>query len=205
MRLFHHMALEGFSNTYVVGDERTGEALVIDPGTMDEDLLMLIESNGFKPQGVLLTRNERHHAGGVKTFTKIYECPVFGRSPPIDQERSREITQTARFEVGCFSVCAIRLPGSWIDGVMYQIADALFPGPMFSAGLTVDLPAGFAKALLIEGLQSVLSSLSPDTFVLPAYGPPTTIRAELQTNLDLRRPPDHHTSQSHHENAPENE
>lgn len=205
MRLFHHIALEGFSNTYVLGDESNGEALVIDPGSMDEDLLKLIENNNFEPKGVLLTRNERHHAGGVKTFTRIYECPVFGRKPPTDQERSREITQTADFTVGGFSVCAIRLPGSWIDGVMYRIADALFPGPMFSAGLTSDLPAGFAKALLIEGLQSVCSNLPPCTFVFPAYGPPTTIRAELQTNSDLRRSPDHHISQSHYENAPENE
>lgn len=205
MKLFHHMALEGFSNTYVLGDEIGGNALVIDPGSMDKELLMLIENQGFVPRGVLLTRDERHHAGGVKTFQKIYDCPVFGRKPSTDQERSREITETSDFEVGGFSVCAIRLPGSWIEGVMYQIGDALFPGPMFSAGRTSELPAGFAKALLVEGLQTVLASMPKNTFVFPAYGPPTTIRAELQTNSDLRRSPDHHISRLHYETAPEME
>ncbi len=205
MKLFHHISLEGFSNTYVLGSEESNAALVIDPGSMDEELLMLIEDNNFVPAGILLTRNERHHAGGVRTFQRIYDCPVFGRKPPEEHQHSHEITDTQSFSVGEFNVHAIRLPGSWIDGVIYRIGGALFPGPMFSAGKTTDLPPGFAKALLIEGLQAVLSSMPPGTYVFPAYGPPTTIRAELRTNADLRRSPDHHIPREHFEIATETE
>lgn len=203
MRLYHHLSLEGFSNTYVLGPEGPGGAIVIDPGSMDAELLMMIEEHDYTPEAVLLTRNERHHAGGVKTFQRIYDCQVFGRQPPADRHRSREITNTESFSVGSFDIKAIRLPGSWVDGVMYQIEGALFPGPMFSAGHISELPQGFAKALLVEGLQSVLGQMPAQTYVFPAYGPPTTIRAELRTNPDLRRSPDHHVSKSHFEIAPE--
>ena len=203
MKLFHHIFLDGFSNTYVLGSENSSRALVIDPGSMDEELLMLIEDNNFVPAAILLTRNERHHAGGVRTFQRIYNCPVFGRKPPEEHQHSHEITDTQSFTVGGFEVHAIRLPGSWIDGVIYQIGGALFPGPMLSSGKTSDLPPGFAKALLIEGLQTVLESMPPRTYVFPAYGPPTTIQAELGTNEDLRKSPDHHIPRERFEVAPE--
>ena len=203
MRLFHHLSLEGFSNTYVLAPDGPGEAIVIDPGSMDAELLAIIEDHRFEPAAILLTRNERHHAGGVRTFQRIYDCPVFGRQPPTDQQRSREITDTEEFRVASFDVRAIRLPGSWIDGVMYLIAGALFPGPMFSAGLISELPQGYAKALLIEGLQSVLDDLPPETFVFPAYGPPTTIRAERRTNFELRTSPEKHIPKVSYEFAPE--
>ena len=47
MRCYINFSLSGFSNTYIVGPDGPGDALIIDPGEMNVKLLNLIENNNF--------------------------------------------------------------------------------------------------------------------------------------------------------------
>ena len=45
MKIYFHYSVEGFSNGYLVGNEKTREAVMIDPGLMNQELLSHIEKN----------------------------------------------------------------------------------------------------------------------------------------------------------------
>ena len=47
MKIYFHYSVEGFSNGYLVGNEKTREAVMIDPGLMNQELLSHIEKNKY--------------------------------------------------------------------------------------------------------------------------------------------------------------
>ncbi|MCK4258422.1 MAG: MBL fold metallo-hydrolase [Halanaerobiales bacterium] len=65
------------SNTYVVYDENTLEALIIDPGAMSKTMINFLENNSLKPIGIILTHYHFDHVGAANMVKKEYDCPVF--------------------------------------------------------------------------------------------------------------------------------
>ncbi|MFP4509262.1 MAG: hypothetical protein ACOC4I_00115 [Spirochaetota bacterium] len=202
MKVVSHLSLEGFSNTYVIASDDNPRCIVVDPGSMDADLLTVFLKNGIEPGFVLVTRAEKHHTAGLSTMQKVYQPIVYGHKsldPAVDpQEQSagndpaENLVEYRRLDIPGFEVRAITFPGAWIDGTMYIVGDVLFPGPMLSAGGLREVDAGYPRALLIEALTTVFSSLPKSTWIFPAYGPPTTIQVELRSNPSLLRPVEHH-------------
>jgi len=205
VKIYSQLSLEGFSNTYVVSSDSSSRCVVLDPGSMDSDLLTVFLKNRIEPETVLITRDERHHTAGLKTLIKIYQPSVYGVDSfdlsfgPADKApdsngsdmNPEKLVEYRTLALSDFSVTAITFPGAWIDGSMYVIDSVLFPGPMLSAGGIREVDAGYPQALLVEALRSVFDTLPKPTWIFPAYGPPTTIQAELRSNPSLQHPPEH--------------
>ena len=45
MKVYFHLNIEGFSNCYVVVNEKTKEAIIIDPGKVTSNLISQLEEN----------------------------------------------------------------------------------------------------------------------------------------------------------------
>ena len=83
MKLHFHYCPQGFSNCYLLGTDPPTEdsaaprealpqeAIIIDPGMMDSNLLNLIEENQFVLRGVLITHDHPHHVRGLTTIFRI--------------------------------------------------------------------------------------------------------------------------------------
>ena len=78
MKIYYHLNSEGFSNTYVVANEKTKDVIIIDPGEMNDEIIEQIEVNEFKLTSVLITHNHKSHVNGLKTMLKIYSPRIFG-------------------------------------------------------------------------------------------------------------------------------
>ena len=76
MKVYFHLNLGGFSNCYIVVNEKTSEALIIDPGKITEEIISRIEDNHLKLVAVLITHNHGSHAGGLHTLRKIYSPKI---------------------------------------------------------------------------------------------------------------------------------
>lgn len=202
MKIFSHLSLEGFSNTYVIASDDSPRCIVVDPGSMDADLLTVFLKNSIEPEVVLVTRAEKHHTAGLGTLKKVYQPLVYGHESfdlsfgPQEQGTGHDpvekLVEYRDLDIPDFTVKAITFPGAWIDGTMYIVDNVLFPGPMLSAGGLREVDAGYPRALLVEALRTVFSSLVKPTWIFPAYGPPTTIQVELRSNPSLLRPVEHH-------------
>ena len=92
MKIYFHLNLTGFSNCYIVANEKTKEALIIDPGIITESIIDQLESNSYKLVAVLVTHNHGSHVHGLKTLTKIYTPKIYGADWEIAGKETNVIT-----------------------------------------------------------------------------------------------------------------
>lgn len=195
-------------NCYLVGDESSGSAILIDPGDEAARIAMMVEQTGLVVEKILLTHAHIDHVGAVIAAVEEYSSPVlaheesgpmlqqlptqammmgmkFGAVPQIDDF----IADDEEIQVGSLRLKALYTPGHspghlgfYEEGEGVVIAgDALFAG---SVG-RVDLPGGNGP-LLIESITERLLTLPEETVVHPGHGPSTTIARERDTNPFLQ-------------------
>jgi len=194
-------------NGFVVGCERTREAILVDPGDEVDELLAAVADRGLDVQHILLTHAHFDHITGVARARKalaalvylhkedlpLYEHAteqgrMFGltvqQPPPVD----RFYDQSPIF-FGDYEVRVHHTPGHCRGGVCLQVGKRgetgthLFVGDTLFAGSIgrTDLPGG-SYAVLMRSITQVLFELGDAATVHPGHGPDTTIGAERRTN-----------------------
>jgi hydroxyacylglutathione hydrolase len=187
MKVFFHFSVEGFSNTYLIGPEEGGEAILIDPGKLDVPLLQLIESNGYTISSILITHAHEAHVRGVRTILKVYDAMLYGMSRTVCEHDCHKVVDGEEFSASGFPVRVIGLPGHSSDSAVYKIGMMLFTGDCLEAGRIGKTPHIYAQALLADSIKERLFSLGPGHLVFPGHGPPSTLEAEMRYNPDLNR------------------
>ena len=196
-----------YKNGFVVGCERTREAVVIDPGDEADELLGAVRDHGLDVVRILLTHAHIDHITGVALVKDAVDAPVylhqddlplyehaveqgqmFGiaarQPPPVDV-----FYDASPIHFGDYEVKVHHTPGHCPGGVCLQmgkkgeigahlfVGDTLFAG---SIGRT-DLPGGNYDVLM-RSITGVLFALPDTATVHPGHGPDTTIGHERQTN-----------------------
>lgn len=204
------------TNGYVVGCQRTREAVLIDPGDAVEELLAFLEREGLTARAILLTHAHVDHVSGVGRAKRALGVPIhlhrddlflyekaaahgalFGfnveQPPPIDVFYEGQ----GPYTFGDYEVHVHHTPGHCPGGVCLQIGSqgtvgqALFVGDTLFAGSIgrTDLPGGDFDTLM-RSITTVLYAFGDDARVYSGHGPETTIGRERQTNpflLDWER------------------
>lgn len=194
-------------NGFIVGCERTHDAVLIDPGDEVDDLLPVVSTLGVTVRAILLTHAHLDHISGVATAKQRLEVPVYlHRDDLFLYERAVE--QGAMFGLpmreqppvdvfydgspivfGDYEVRVHHTPGHCQGEVCLQIGAQREPGRELFVGDTLfagsigrtDLPGG-DYATLMRSITEVLFPLGDEAVVHPGHGPDTTIRRERETN-----------------------
>jgi glyoxylase-like metal-dependent hydrolase (beta-lactamase superfamily II) len=190
LKLFIHYCRFGFSNCYILGSEygaergsgECREAIIIDPGSMEEPILDFIESNEYTLRGVLVTHDHRNHVHGLKTLRRIYDAAIYGINPVIREYRTRLVRDGETVSIGSFKVEVISVPGHSADSAVYKIDHLLFTGDALSAGLVGNTASSYGSAVQINALRGKILSLPGDYILLPGHGPPSSLEAERRFN-----------------------
>ncbi len=185
MKLFIHYCLQGFSNCYILGSEKTSDALIVDPGIMDEKILGFIEKNDYTVRGILITHDHESHVRGLKTLKRIYDAEVFAGDPTVCEQRATIIHDGDKLEIGSFRVDVFSVPGHSSDSVAYRVERLLFTGDALSAGLVGSTVSSYGRSILADSIAKKIFTLPGETVVLPGHGPPTTVEAEKRFNVGL--------------------
>ena len=198
-------------NGFVIGCERTREAVVIDPGDEADELLGAVRDHGLDVLHILLTHAHIDHITGValvkgalgapvylhKEDLPLYEHAVqqgqmFGfavrQPPPVDM-----YYDLAPILFGDYEVRVHHTPGHCPGGVCLQVGKKgeagthLFVGDTLFAGSIgrTDLP-GADHEVLMRSITGVLFPLGDAATVHPGHGPDTTIGRERETNPFVR-------------------
>jgi hydroxyacylglutathione hydrolase len=196
-------------NGYVLGCERTKEAVYIDPGDEVEQLLTFIAEQGLTVNAILLTHAHVDHVSGVAEARRRLKAPIylhpadqplydnaarhgaiFGiqveQPPPVDHYY--DLTDTLRF--GDYRIDVHHTPGHAPGAVCLAVAktgDAgapgLFAGDNLFAGSIgrTDLPGGNYEVLM-KVITEVLFAFPDESVVYSGHGPQTTVGRERRTN-----------------------
>jgi glyoxylase-like metal-dependent hydrolase (beta-lactamase superfamily II) len=194
-------------NGFVVGCERTREAIVVDPGDEVDELLAAVTTHLLDVRHILLTHAHIDHITGVAAAKEALAAPVYlhrddlplyehaveqGRMfgfhveqpPSIDRFYDQDPIRFGDYEVRvhhtpghCPGGVCLHVGKTGEAGTHLLVGDTLFAG---SIGRT-DLPGG-NYGVLMRSITEVLFALGDDAIVHPGHGPDTTIGIERRTN-----------------------
>jgi hydroxyacylglutathione hydrolase len=185
MKLYQHYSVYGFANSYLLGDDETKQALIVDPGEFNAGMLNHVERNGYYVRAILITHNHVHHVRGLKTLLKIYEAEIFAANSRVMGVSCRVVKDGERFAIAGFRADAFSVPGHSSDSMVYRIDKLLFTGDALHAGVIGRTLSPFNAELLIDRLKTRILGLGDDLVVLPGHGPPSTLGVERRFNLGL--------------------
>ena len=178
------------TNCYIVYDETSKAAVVIDPG--DEAALVeaRIKALGLRVLAILLTHGHFDHGGDVARIRRRTGAPVYlhpaDRALPswlthgLRADRSYDEGDEPEFEGLRFRV--LHTPGHTPGGVCLLCGDWLFAGDTLFAGSCgrTDLPGGSWQQMAASLRR--LAALPGDYKVFPGHGEQTTLSAERESN-----------------------
>ena len=190
------------TNSYVVMDEASHDAVVIDAHLEPDLIVDQARELGAVVRAILLTHTDVDHVGGLpRLLAEWPEVPVAvhdaerhvvtgGRplrsnfpieTPPV--ERVDRLEEGVEYRAGVLEFRVLHTPGHSPGGVTLGIGNALFTGDALFAGSIgrTDLDGGDASRLL-ESIKAKLLEAPDDYMVFSGHGPPTTIGRERKLN-----------------------
>jgi hydroxyacylglutathione hydrolase len=186
VKLFFHFAVTGFSNSYLIGPEEGGDALLVDPGVMDSTLLQLIESNSYYLKHILVTHSHESHTKGIKTLQKIYDAKIHAKEPTLYSFPTSIMEDDHQYDLSGIEVHTIDVKGHSHDHLVYRIGNMLFTGDILSAGQAGDSEGALERAVLLNSIRDRILSLPDYLLIFPGHGPPSTLGSERLFNPDLQ-------------------
>jgi len=185
MRLFPPFSFLDFSNSYLIGPDQGGSAILIDPGIFDAGLLKLIEENNYYVRYVLVTHAHGSHTKGLTTLLKIYDAQVFAFNPFIQDFPAVQVREGKQQHLGEFLFEIIETPGHSDDSLCFRLNQFLFTGDTLTAG-SMSKNSEYTKDTLISTIKKKLLTLDDDTLIFPGHGPPSRIAIEREFNPFLQ-------------------
>lgn len=182
-------------NCYIVVDETTKEAVIMDPGGDADIIRHVINTLGAKPTMILLTHGHFDHVGGVVDLKNMYNIPSYmnendkkmmeGKSQvfAVDIPVDTFVKDGDIFNVGNIKIKCISTSGHTPGGMCYLIDNYLFTGDtLFNTSIgRTDFPGGSFNDL-INNIKTKLIPLGDDIIVYPGHGPSSTIKNERLRN-----------------------
>lgn len=194
------------TNCYVLWDEKSLEAAVVDPGFEDQRILDIINDKQLNVKYILLTHGHFDHLGGVnqikeKTGAKVL-IHVNDANCLTDPRRNLSILAGMSMElepadgylsekeniiVGDIKIRVIHTPGHSKGGVCLLADKTLISGDtLFNTSIgRTDFVDGDLTELL-NAIELKLFMLDDNTEVLPGHGEDTTIGYEKLNNPFLK-------------------
>ncbi len=215
MLVVRHATVGPFAmNAWLAGCDRTGEAVLIDPGDEISRVVALAEPGGFRVTRIVLTHGHVDHAARSSEAAERTGAPVqihaddvpmlehlleqaamigYPEPAPPPEVAHRHV-HGERFRVGEHEATILHVPGHTRGScaVHFEADRELFAGDTLfarSVGRT-DLPGGDAAAL-VRSIREVLFPLGDEVKVRCGHGPPTTLGDERRHNPFVGEPARH--------------
>lgn len=188
-------------NCWLIADDASRDAVLIDPGEEAPRLLAALDAERLTLRAIWLTHAHFDHVGAVAAILRDRPVPVYLHDAdaqmlaaagaaaarwqvPIEQPppADRAVAEGDTVQVGSVSFQVMFTPGHSPGHVSYVGHGHCFSGDCLFAGSIgrSDLPGSNATDL--QASLDRLGMLPPESTVHPGHGPMTTIAAELASN-----------------------
>ena len=159
----HQIQVGNMQNfTYIVEDDDTNEAIIIDPSWELIELEQIIKRNNLKIKYIVNTHHHFDHTLGNEAMTESTKAPIIQHE---SSELKHDITvkNGDYIEFGNSKLKVLHTPGHSKDSICLIGDSKIFSGDTLFVGNCgrIDLPGGSAKELY-HSLFDVLHSLDDD-------------------------------------------
>jgi len=203
----HTLSLGALStNCYILADEASGKAVVIDAPDNADKILAFLNQEGYTLTEIILTHGHFDHILALEALKKATGAPVSIHQngavslndginnlchyvgmdwTPVQPDRLLHEGDT--ITVGNLSFQVLHTPGHTSDCIcLYGEGIAICGDTLFQGSIgRVDHPTGNMQQE-IDSIQQKLMPLPDETVVYPGHGPSTTIGRERRENPYLQ-------------------
>lgn len=194
------------SNCYLVVDETSDRAAVIDPGMESGEVLETVRRRRLRLESVIITHGHFDHVFSGALFKAetgagivmhpddlplLAEVPetarFFGVKAALPPQPDRLVREGDTIAVGGLALRVLETPGHTPGSISLCLDDAVFVGDALFAGSVgrTDLRGGSLDALL-RSIHGKLLTLPDRTVVYAGHGPATSIGVERRDNPFLQ-------------------
>lgn len=187
------------NNNYLIIDEVSKEAALIDYSADDENIFLELKKYDAKLKYILLTHGHFDHIGGIKNDSGIpvlmhagdtewiqevnTYLPMIGMPSMEIPKINKYIENNEIIKLGNLEIKVIHTPGHTQGGVCFYVEGNLFSGDTIfreSVG-RCDLPGGdFSQ--IVQSIENSIFTLPDDTIIYPGHGKTTTVGWEKEHN-----------------------
>lgn len=190
------------NNIYLVADEKSSEAVLIDATQDLPEIQKAVKDLGVKVKYILLTHGHFDHIFGLNSLKKSLNAPavickddlvisdnineftrLFGLPDSVPPKYDMYIKDGDEILLGSYKIKVIHTPGHTEGGVCYLVDGKLFSGDTLfrgSVGRTDLFGGNFGK--LSDSIKNKLFKLDDKTEVFPGHGDMTIIGFEKKYN-----------------------
>lgn len=214
LRINHFVFNRFYENTYVLWDDETLEALVIDPGmadsVQDSELDDFIATNGLQLLAVANTHLHVDHVMGERHLKQKYGVPVLANpaDAKVDQDDVARAAQLGKADrvpapvaidrpladgdtvkLGRHRLKVISVPGHTPGSIAFYSEAHKFiidGDTLLNGRLGMTHVDGWDPALMVPDIKAKIMTLPDDTVVWPGHGLSTTISHERRYNPYIR-------------------
>jgi glyoxylase-like metal-dependent hydrolase (beta-lactamase superfamily II) len=186
------MNSEWLSNTYLVADEQSSVAVMIDAGGPIEPLLALIDERGYRLSHILLTHHHHDHVAELDAAMRRHpdaEVLIHPLERELVPAAGGDLNPGETLSVGGLEIELLHTPGHTlgmvsllINGTDLFTGDTLFKGSVGG----VRAPGHTTYADLRSSIMDTLLTLPEQTRIHPGHTDATTVGDELDSNRFVR-------------------
>lgn len=196
---------------YLIGCEKTKEAVVIDPVCEIDKIIDLSSKHGLKIKYIFNTHYHADHTNGnrelkektnalllihkfdAKPLTRPFNISKIGLNLySMSPKPDIIIDKNTKFNVGSITFDIVHTPGHTKGGLCFYTEKNLFTGDLLFVGCTgrTDLPGG-SRTKMKHSLNYIFNAYPEDTIIWPGhdYGAASTstLKKEKGTNINAVR------------------
>ena len=176
--------------TYIIADEDTGDAAIIDPSWDLDEILNILKKNGWRALYIINTHTHFDHVLGNDQVATITGAKVI-QHENSDLEKDIAIKDGDTIQLGNIKIKVMYTPGHSKDSMCLVLDDVIFTGDTLFVGNCgrTDLP-GSDPVEMYDSLFNRLAKLDDNLTIYPGhdYGasPTSTLGQEKKTNYVLQ-------------------
>ena len=193
------------NNNYLLIDEKTKEAILVDCSKFEEDLLEMLDEHCANLKYVLITHGHFDHILGINKLHEV--MPEVEVLAPINDKDliedvvgfvntfvgnvedvkvpyiTKYIDENSEIFIGEEKIKVINTPGHTKGGVCYFVDNKLFSGDTIFEGSVgrTDLPGGSYQQLR-QSVKNILEMFDDGVKIYPGHGDSTSVGFEKKYN-----------------------
>jgi len=187
---FRQVKYRGDNFSYIIADEASGEAAVVDPSFNVDAVILILKDQNYRLKYIINTHGHIDHTAGNEELKKAFHSKIVAyKMAHLNQDVSIIDGDTIR--LGAITIKVMHTPGHTPDSICLLADGKLLTGDTLFVGECgrTDLPGGSVEDMYTSLMQKI-AKLDGNIEVYPGhdYGPSpsSTIAKEKQTNYTLQ-------------------